>query len=109
MKTRKDRPRGPDIRINLTLFLEEHPLLTTELLRLPLGRPRTTRLCSLAAIGLLMERHMAAGRPLPMGGQGSIAAVGAADGAACEEGGTPVYAPRLSADQLAQLVSDDEA
>src|SRR5687768_4247702 len=48
----------PDVRINFQLCHAEHPLLTDELLRSRKGRPRHSRLASLAYLGLLAEKSL---------------------------------------------------
>jgi hypothetical protein len=45
-----------DIRINLTIYRDENPLLAEHLMALPKGRARARRLTTLALIGLLTER-----------------------------------------------------
>jgi hypothetical protein len=48
----------PDVRINFQLHRAEHPLLTDELLKSRKGRPRHSRLASLAYLGLLAEKRL---------------------------------------------------
>jgi hypothetical protein len=45
-----------DIRINLTIYRDENPLLAEHLMALPKGGARARRLTTLALVGLLTER-----------------------------------------------------
>ena len=56
----------PQVRLGFQLFATDNPLLVAELLKLPKGHLRHTRLVTLATIGLLMERGAVAGETPPV-------------------------------------------
>jgi hypothetical protein len=105
-----------DIRINLTIYRDENPLLAEHLMALSKGGARARRLTTLALIGLLTERApmmpnryaLVRGPALPQVQEAAVL-----DPPVSEDGSDQgVYQTQLSPEQLVELLGgrrSDEA
>jgi hypothetical protein len=104
--------RGPDIRLNLTIFHDESQFLVEHLLALPKGAARARRMTALALIGLLAERMMMT----PNVTLTQAVAFSRQGDARMKESNireervtTEEYRPQLTSQQLADLIGGDVA
>jgi len=103
--------RGPDVRVNLTIFHDESQFLVEHLLALPKGAARARRVTTLALIGLLAERMMMT----PNAALAPVSFSRQEDARKMEPGlkeksiTSDKYKPQLTSQQLADLIGGDIA